>query len=166
MTSPEGGGPGDPWPPVLEDAPVHESPEGKELFKQPKNEVGQLIAFGGLIDVVGKSPFVAAGLYCTPEGMTASVRMPAGRDATPDGFGLHLAPDGAPGSLPPLEPANVLYSSSFYLDLGAIWTQRETILSEGIRKQLDQGEKRFGRFLAGRKPSSGPVPSSVERPAA
>lgn len=134
-------------------APAHESPQGKEIFKQPKNDVGQLIAFGGLIDVAGKSPFLSAGLYRTSDGLTASVRMPAGRDATPDGFGLHLAPPGEPGSLPPLEPANVLYSSSFYLDLGAIWTQRETILSDGIRKQLNQGEQRFGRFLAGRKVS-------------
>lgn len=131
--------------------PAHESSEGKQIFKQPKNDVAQLIAAGGVIDVIGKSPFLAAGLYRTLEGLAVSVRMPAGRDATPDGFGLHLAPAGSPGSLPPLEPANVLYSSSFYLDLAGIWSQRETILSEGIRKQLDQGEQRFGRFLAGRK---------------
>jgi hypothetical protein len=53
--------------------------------------------------------------------------------------------------LPPLEPANVLYSSSFYLDLAALWNQRETILAEGSRKQIDKAEKQVGRFLAGRK---------------
>jgi hypothetical protein len=131
--------------------PVQESPEGKETFKRPKSDVAQLILAGGLLDVVGQSPYVAAGLYRTAEGFTTSVRMPAGRDATPDGFGLHLAPPNTAGSLPPLEPANVLYSSSFYLDLAALWNQRETILAEGSRKQIDKAEKQVGRFLAGRK---------------
>ena len=131
--------------------PAHESPQGKETFKQPKTDVIQLVLAGGLIDVIGKSPFLAAGLYRTDGGLAATMRLPAGRDATPEGFGLHLAPVGQPGSLPPLEPANSLFSTSFYLDLGAIWTQRETILSDGAHKQLDDAEKRFGRFLAGRK---------------
>ena len=47
----------------------------------------------------------------------------------------------------------MLFSTSFYLDLGGIWSQRETILSDEIRKQLTDGEKKLGRFLAGRKPS-------------
>jgi hypothetical protein len=131
--------------------PVQESPEGKEAFKRPTSNVAQLIFAGGLLDVVGRSPFVAAGLYRTADGFTGSVRMPAGRDATPDGLGLHLAPPDKAGSLPPLEPKNVLYSSSFYLDLGALWSQRETMLSESSRKQIDQAEKQVGRFLAGRK---------------
>jgi hypothetical protein len=131
--------------------PAHESPEGKEIFKQPKSDLAQTLFFGGLIDVIGQSPFVALGVYRTPEGFTTSVRMPAGRDATPDGTALHLAPPNKPGSLPLLEPANVLYSNSFYLDLGAMWEQREKILAEGARKQLDRAEKQVGRFLAGRK---------------
>jgi hypothetical protein len=130
---------------------AHESPEGKELFKRPKSDIAQLILFGGLLDVIAQSPFVAAGLYRTSDGFSAAVRMPAGRDATPDGRGLHLAPADAAGSLPPLEPANVLYSSSFYLDLAALWNDRDAILSESARKQVDQAEKRAGRFLAGRK---------------
>src|SRR5437763_15843113 len=77
--------------------------------------------------------------------------MPAGRDATPDGFGLHLAPPEGAGCLPPLEPANVLYSSSFYLDFSALWTRRDAILAENSRKQIDAAEKQIGRFLAGRK---------------
>jgi hypothetical protein len=131
--------------------PAHESAEGKEIFKQPKSDLGQTLFFGGLIDVIGKSPFVALGVHRTPDGFTATVRMPAGRDATPEGAALHLAPTNQPGSLPLLEPANVLYSSSFYLDLGALWEQREKILTEGARKQLDKAEKQVGRFLAGRK---------------
>lgn len=130
---------------------AHESPEGKEIFKQPKSDLGQTILFGGLIDVIGKSPFLAMGVYRTPEGFTTSFRMPAGRDATPEGAALHLAPPSQPNSLPLLEPTNVVYSNSFYLDLGALWEQREKILAEGARKQFDRAEKQVGRFLAGRK---------------
>ena len=131
--------------------PAQESPQGKEAFKQPRNDIAQLIAAGGVLDVFGKAPFVAAGLYKTADGFSTEVRLPAGRDATANGLGLHLAPADQPGSLPLLEPTNVLYSSSFHLDLGALWTQREAILTENARKQIDRAEKQVGRFLAGRK---------------
>src|SRR5207253_149192 len=67
------------------------------------------------------------------------------------GLGLHLAPPNQAGCLPPLEPANVLYTNSFYLDLGALWTERDKLLAEGSRNQIDRVEKQVGRFLAGRK---------------
>src|SRR5439155_11919199 len=82
--------------------PIQQSPEGKEAFKRPKSDIGQLILVGGLLDVVGQSPFVAGGLYRTPDGFAGTIRMPHGRDATPDGLGLHLAPPNQAGCLPPL----------------------------------------------------------------
>jgi hypothetical protein len=77
--------------------------------------------------------------------------MPRGRDATPEGQGLHLVPADQPGCLPPLEPKNVLFSTSFYLDQAKFWTERDKLLSEGGRRQLDQAEKAVGNLLAGRK---------------
>src|SRR5439155_6936695 len=62
-----------------------------------------------------------------------------------------IAPTGQFGCLPTLEPANTLYSTSFYLDVGKFWTDREKLLAEGPRKGLDAAEKNLGRFLAGRK---------------
>ena len=132
--------------------PAQESPEGKELFKRPKTDPVQLVFAGGLLDVIGKSPFLAMGTYREPDGTwMATFRMPRGRDATPEGQGLHIAPAGQPGCLPPLAPADVLYSTSFYLDLGKFWSEREKLLTEGPRKGIDQAEKNLGRFLAGRK---------------
>src|SRR4051812_27635495 len=81
----------------------------------------------------------------------STFRMPKGRDATPEGHALHLAPADKPGCPPPLEPANTLYSTSFYLDVGKFWTDREKLLAENSRRGLDQAEKNLGRFLAGRK---------------
>jgi hypothetical protein len=131
--------------------PAQQSPEGKEIFKRPKNDPGQVILFGGLLDVIGQSPYLGLGVYHRPDGWLASLRMPRGRDATPEGLGLHLAPPNQPGCLPPLEPKDVLYSTSFYLDVGKFWTERDKLLAEGPRKQLDKAEKDLGRFLAGHK---------------
>jgi hypothetical protein len=124
---------------------------GKEAFALPKGDPAQLILFGGPLDVFGKSPFVAMGIHQHSDAWRASFRLASGRDATPDGIALHLAPDGHPGCLPLLEPANVLYSTSFYLDLGRFWNEREKLLTEPTRKQLDKAEQTVGRFLAGRK---------------
>ena len=132
--------------------PAQESPEGQQSFKRPKSDPGQLLFAGGLLDVIGQSPFLAIGAYHQSDGAwMTTVRMPRGRDATPEGLGLHLAPVGTPGCLPPLVPADMLFSTSFYLDLGKFWTDREKLLTEGSRKGLDQAEKNLGRFLAGRK---------------
>lgn len=132
--------------------PAQQSPEGKEFFKRPKSDPGQLLFAGGLLDVIGQSPFLAMGTYRQPDGTwVTSFRMPRGRDATPEGQGLHLAPADKPGCQPPLEPADTLYSTSFYLDVGKFWTDREKLLAEGTRKQLEGAEKNLGRFLAGRK---------------
>jgi hypothetical protein len=130
---------------------AHESPMGKEAFALPKGDPAQLIIFGGPLDVFGKSPFVAMGVHQKADDWRASFRLASGRDATPDGLALHLAPDGQLGCLPLLEPANVLYSSSFYLDLGKFWNEREKLLTEQPRKQFEKGEQTIGRFLAGRK---------------
>jgi hypothetical protein len=132
--------------------PAQESPEGKEFFKRPKSDPAQLLFAGGLLDVIGHSSFLTMGTYRQPDGTwMATFRMPSGRDATPEGQGLHIAAAGQPGVLPPLAPADVLYSTSFYLDVGRFWTGRESLLTEGPRKGLDQAEKNLGRFLAGRK---------------
>jgi hypothetical protein len=132
--------------------PAQESPEGKEFFKRPKSDPAQLLFAGGLLDVIGRSPFLTMGTYRQPNGnWNATFRMPSGRDATPEGQGLHIAAAGQPGVLPPLAPPDAFYSTSFYLDLGRFWTGRESLLTDGPRKQLDQAEKSLGRFLAGRK---------------
>ena len=65
--------------------PAQESPEGKEAFKQQKSDIAQMIAAGGVLDVLGKSPFVAVGIYKTADGFATAIRMPAGRDATANG---------------------------------------------------------------------------------
>lgn len=111
----------------------------------------QLVFFQGITDVLGKAPFVAIGQYATSDGFRTAIRMPAGRAATPEGLGLHLAATGRPGSLPLLEPNNVLFSLSFHLDLGKLWTDRGKLLTVGGRKAIEGADKQLGRFLGGQK---------------
>ncbi len=130
---------------------AQKSEQGKVALAEQKSDIIQVLIGGGFLDILGRSKFLAAGLTAQKDGMTLTVRAPKGRDASPKGIGVHLAPGGQPGCLPLLEPANVLYSTSFYLDLGTLWKQRETLLTDGVRKELENAEKQAGRFLAGRK---------------
>ena len=125
--------------------------EAQEAYRYPRDDPGALAFFQGITDVTGKSPFVVFGHYATADGMRTSIRMQGGRDATPDGLALHLPPANKPGSLPLLEPKDTVLSMSYYLDLGKLWTERERLMDEDARKQIEEGEKKLGRFLGGRK---------------
>lgn len=130
---------------------LHEMPDAQQAYRYPKGDVGQLAVFQGLTDVLGKSPFIAIGTYLSDTGMQTAVRMPAGRDATPDGLALHLPAEGQQATLPLLEPQGVLFSMSFFLDLGKLWSERERLLVESTRKEIEGADQRLGRFLGGRK---------------
>lgn len=132
-------------------ARLHEMPDAQQAYRYPKGDVGQLAVFQGLTDVLGKSPFIAIGTYLSDTGMQTAVRMPAGRDATPDGLALHLPAEGQQATLPLLEPQGVLFSMSFFLDLGKLWSERERLLVESTRKEIEGADQRLGRFLGGRK---------------
>lgn len=132
-------------------ARIHEMSEAKEAYKYPRGDPGNLVFAQGLTDVIGRSPYIAIGTFPTEDGYCTSIRMPAGRDATPEGLGIHLPPAGQPGTLPLLEPKGVLFSMSFCMDLGKLVTERERLISEEARKQFEQSEKQLGQFLGGRK---------------
>jgi hypothetical protein len=76
--------------------------------------------------------------------------MPAGRDGMADDVELHLPRDQkVGGSLPLLELDGVIFSHSFYLDVGALWTKRAQIMTEQNVKQFEKGVKDASRFLPG-----------------
>jgi hypothetical protein len=130
-------------------AAVKESKEAKDFFDATRQDFLQTLVVGSTIDCLRRSDFVAAGLYREPGGFRLAVRLPAGRDAFPPEFALHVPPAGTPGSLPLLEPPGVLYSQSFYLDIGAGWKHRDKLINEEVRKQIEEGEKQVSKFLPG-----------------
>lgn len=104
--------------------------------------------FGGLVDVINRAPFLTAGITYEGANSALSVRFPVGREGMSDRVTWFLPPPGS-GTLPPLEPRNVLSSTSYVLDLGHFWENREKILRKQDLKNLEELEKNSGRFLGG-----------------
>lgn len=117
------------------------------LESSKKDLLGNLVV-GGTIDCLRRADFVAAGLYQEKTGFRLAVRLPAGRADAPV-FALHGPPTGKPGSLPLLEPPGVLYSQSFYLDLGRAWTDRKELFNDDVIGQFETAEKDISKILPG-----------------
>jgi hypothetical protein len=131
--------------------PVHKAPQAKEVFAQPRNDPNLTIAFGGLLDVARRSPFLCGGLYREQEKLIATVRMPRGREGMPPELVVHIPPSDQAAALPLLEPKGVIYSVSYYLDLGQIWEGRNKLFTEAIAKAFEDAEKKSAPFLLGNR---------------
>ncbi|MBX9582627.1 MAG: hypothetical protein K2X87_20155 [Gemmataceae bacterium] len=142
--------PGDPLARLWVDlASVKEGQAAKDFFDATRKDFLQTLVVGSSIDCVKRSDFMAAGLYLERNAFRLAVRLPAGRDAFPAEFALHVPPAGKPGSLPLLEPTGVLYSQSFYLDLGYGWKHRDKLVNEQTLKDIAEGEKQISKVLPG-----------------
>ncbi len=128
------------------------SPQGKDIFTSPRNDVNLTVLFGGNIDVASRSPYLTAGVYREKDGFMATLRMPAGRDGASADFALHVPPADGPGLLPLLEPKDVVYSSSFYLDVSKIWDDRNKLFNPMQAKQIEEAGKNAGVRLIGLAP--------------
>ena len=129
---------------------VKQRPEAKTVFTTPRNDNNLTILFAGLLDAARRSPFLAFGFYKTSQGFTATLRMPAGREGRGADVVLHLPEDkNSTCTLPLLEPRGVIFSHSFYLDLGAIWEKRDKIFNEKNAKEFEKSVKEASRFLPG-----------------
>jgi hypothetical protein len=120
--------------------PVHASPAGKELYASPRNNAQLTFLVGGYLDILGRSPFVCAALTLEKDDLTLSIRAPRGRDGSGPDRALHMG-DGQVGSRPLLEPKGVLYSSSFHLDLGKLWTDRAKLFLKDQVKGFEDANK-------------------------
>jgi hypothetical protein len=128
---------------------ARKSPGGKDIFKLPRNDVNLTAIFGGWLDVAQHAPFLSAGLFVRPLESSLWFCMPRDPAKSAPAMQLHIPPAGAAGSRPVLEPKNVLFSTSFYLDLAKIWNEREGLFNEKQRKSLETFDKDSSRVLAG-----------------
>lgn len=125
-------------------------PGAKDVLTSPRDNIVFTFIAAGILDIVRRSDFVAAGFYETKEGFNISLRMPAGRDGMADDVELHLPRDAkTPGSLPLLESKGVLFSHSFYLDLNTLYAKRDKVMSGQSAKDFDAGVKQVSRVLVG-----------------
>jgi hypothetical protein len=138
-------------------APLHKSPAAKDLFEFPRTNpvaTGLTVLFGGNADVVGRAPFACAALVPQKDGLVATIRLPRGREGMSPVSSVHLPAPGQPGSLPLLEPKDVMFSSSFFLDVSKFWDDRAKLFTPEQVKALEQFDKNAPGPLGGNKFSS------------
>src|SRR5439155_18320138 len=71
---------------------AHKAPQAKEIFSRPRNDAILTVLFGGLLDLVGRSPFVCAAIAPTHDGFIATLRMPRGLEGLPPELATHVPP--------------------------------------------------------------------------
>ncbi len=132
---------------------VQQTPQAKKLYKSPRDDANLTGLFGAILDVLGRTPFAAAGLYREADGFLLTARVPRGRDGMGADSVLHLPPPGKPGSRPLLEPKGVTFSASYYLNVPSIWEERAKLFNEKQAQALEKFDKTSARFLVGAKMS-------------
>jgi hypothetical protein len=131
-------------------ASVKKDQAAQDFFANTRKDFLQTLVAGGTIDCLRRSEFVAAGLFEEKNGLRLAVRLPAGRSEFPPEFALHVPMEkGQLGSLPLLEPPGVVASQSIYLDIGYYWKNREKLINDEMRKQLEDGIKQINKVLPG-----------------
>jgi hypothetical protein len=128
-------------------ASVKKSKPAKDFFDATQKDFLQTLVVGTTIDCVRRSDFLALGLYQKRNGFQLALRMPAGREGMWSELALHVPPKGTPGTLPPLEPPGTIYSHSLYLDIGYMWKNRDKLLNDEFRKNIETGEKQISKVL-------------------
>jgi hypothetical protein len=132
---------------------AHKSEQAKSLFKTPRDDFNLTVAFGSILDLVGRSPYVCAGLYRQDDGALLTIRMPRGRDGMGTDQILHLAPAGKASARPLLQPNGVLYSDSNYFNFAAIWEERSKLFPPKQVEALEKFDKTSAPFLVGNRMS-------------
>ena len=120
-----------------------------KAFYNVKLDVPGTIVFGSLADTLYRSPFVCAALVRDKDGLLLTARLPRGRDGMGAIKSIYLAPEGWPGSRPPLAPKGVLFSDSFYMDPAPFWNDRAKLFSDQVVKGIEQADANSGKFLSG-----------------
>jgi hypothetical protein len=110
----------------------------------------QMVLFGGLTDLLKRSPHIAAAATREGNDFRLGITMPKGREGMAPVRHMILAPDGA-GTLAPLMPPRMLSSTSYFLDLGEFWDKRVEILGKKNADGLEDGDKNLAKVLGGIK---------------
>ena len=127
--------------------PVRKAPGADALYKKPRDPL-LTVLLGGWADVAGRAPFLCAGLVRQDKGLLLTFRFPRGQEGMGPERAINCAPNGEPGPKPLLEPKNVLFSTSFFMDVSKFWTERNTLFGDKQVKVFEEADKGSGRFLS------------------
>ncbi len=106
---------------------IQQLPGFPAAFKWPPKEPGPVILAAGWLDLIHRSPQVTAELSLAGDSVRAHLRFPklAG-DITPGTVG-YFASEPAVAAAPLLEPAQLIYSASWYRDYWKMWERRNDV---------------------------------------
>jgi hypothetical protein len=128
---------------------AHKAPQAKDIFTRPRNDAILTVLFGGLLDIVGRSPFVCAAIAQEGDDFVATVRMPRGLEGLPVELATHVPPADQPAPRPLLEPKGVLFSEAFYLDPAKFWEKRKDLFNAKQVKVFEEFDQKSTPFLLG-----------------
>ncbi len=130
---------------------IRKYPQFKDGLNAASLDPFQVLLFGGLTDLLKRSPYLSASLLRESDTLhKVSIQMPRGREGMP-ALSHMILPADEQGSLPLLLPPRVVSTSSYFLDLGQYWDKRVDILGEKNAKGLEEGDKNLGKVLGGIK---------------
>jgi hypothetical protein len=130
---------------------AHKAPQAKEIFARPRNDAILTVLFGGLLDVIGRSPFLCASFSRDQDGFLTTIRMPRGVEGLPAELTAHVPPLDNPSALPLLEPKGVLFSEYFYLDPAKFWEKRKDLFNDKQVKTFEDFDKKSAVALLGNR---------------
>lgn len=125
---------------------VRKAPGAAAFYKTPR-DAPLVVTIAPYLDVLGRAPFVCAGVARSPEGVVATVRAPSGREGMGAELPLHMPPNSeATGIRPLLAPRGVLYSDSHYFDLSRLWNDRDKLFKKEAVKVLEDLNNNTGKI--------------------
>jgi hypothetical protein len=133
----------------LKFANIRKLPGADEIYKDKRDNFLLTVFFSAYLDLIRRSPYLYGGIYHQDNSLALTVRFPRGLDGMPPEMSIWHPPAGQVGSLPLLRPRNVLFSASYYWDLGKYWEHRHQLFTEKNAKSFEDFDKRSGLFLAG-----------------
>ncbi len=123
----------------------------KNLMELPVSDPIPHIILGGWFDVVRRSDFLTLDLRADGPDLMLSLRLPAGIEGMSAGGQAHSRTVDAPGPRPLFWPADAFYATSFVWDPSLFWTRRKEFFTEGVVKDLEEGDRASGPVLLGRR---------------
>jgi hypothetical protein len=109
------------------------------------------VLFGGILDIVGRAPFVCAGFSRDKDGFLTTIRLPRGLEGMPAELATHVPSSNNPPALPLLEPKGVLFSEYFYLEPGKFWEKRKDLFNAKQVKVFEDFDKNSAVVLLGNR---------------
>ncbi len=128
---------------------ARKAPQAKGVYGLPRDNFLLTVAYNGILDVVGRAPYLCGGLYAGGDGIALRLQLPRGREGMSPAVATHVPLGDLPGSRPLLRPHGLLYSQSSYQDLGKFWEDRTQLFTPQQVKSFEDFDKRSGPFLAG-----------------